>query len=472
LRLQTEKDVKSFSANALDKFDSLEIGSNNLKRLQNQSQVTVQSVESKEVNQESPLLYDLTALQKDGNSKHGFSADKTLTIAQKLYEAKLITYPRTGSRYISEDVFEIIPELIESLKSHLRFGTFAANLSISKSHLNQHCVDAKKVTDHHALLITENSPIKLSGDDNLIYEMIAGRMLEAFSDKCIKDVTSIILNCDEVLFGVKGAVIKQPGWRAVFNAEEEDENISLPILIIGETLPLKGIELMEKQTKPKPLHTEATLLAAMESAGKELENDEERLAMKESGIGTPATRAAIIETLFTRDYIHREKKSLIPTEKGLSVYDIVKDKQIANVQMTGMWENALSKIETGEIDVQTFNKQIEVHATQITKELLETAVTVIGAKDCACPKCKSGQMIFYDKVVKCSNPGCSIIIFRNKSEKLLTYKQITELITNGKTTVIKGFKSKNGKLFDAALIFDEQYNVAFEFAQKKSALAK
>jgi DNA topoisomerase-3 len=258
----------------------------------------------------------------------------------------------------------------------------------------------------------------------------------------------------------------------VFNAQEEDETIILPILVKGETLPLNGIELLEKQTKPKPLHTESTLLSAMESAGKELENEEERLAMKESGIGTPATRAAIIETLFTRDYIRREKKSLVPTEKGLSVYEIVKDKQIANVQMTGMWENALSKIETGEIDVQTFNKQIEVHATQITKELLETAVSIIGKKECMCPKCKSGQMIFYDKVVKCSNQDCAVAIFRNKSEKQLTYKQVTELITNGKTSVIKGFKSKNGKLFDAALVFDEQYKVVFEFAPNRSALAK
>jgi len=137
-----------------------------------------------------------------------------------------------------------------------------------------------------------------------------------------------------------------------------------------------------------------------------------------------------------------------------------------------MWENALSKIETGEIDVQTFDTQIEVHAAQITKELLDSAVSIIGAKECACPKCKTGQMIFFDKVVKCSNPDCTFIIFRNKSEKQLTYKQVTELIINKKTTVIKGFKSKNGKLFDAALAFDEQYKVVFEFAQNKSALAK
>ena len=228
---------------------------------------------------------------------------------------------------------------------------------------------------------------------------------------------------------------------------------------------------VDKQTKPKPLHTESTLLSAMESAGRELENEEERLAMKESGIGTPATRAAIIETLFTRDYIQREKKSLVPTEKGLSVYSIVKDKQIANVQMTGMWENTLAKIETGEMNVETFNKEIEVHTIQITAELLDTPVSIILGKECMCPKCKSGRMIFFDKVVKCSDTACSVTIFRNKSEKHLTDRQVTELITNGKTDVIKGFKSKNGKLFDASLVFDEQYNVVFDFAQKKSVIA-
>jgi len=163
---------------------------------------------------------------------------------------------------------------------------------------------------------------------------------------------------------------------------------------------------------------------------------------------------------------------IISDEKGLSVYEIVKDKQIANIQMTGSWENALSKIESGEFNAETFQKDIEAHATQITKELLETSVTIIGAKECACPKCKTGQMIFFDKVVKCSNPNCTFIIFRNKSEKQLSFNQVTELITNRKTTVIKGFKGKNGKSFDAALVFDEQYKVVFEFTQNKSALAK
>jgi DNA topoisomerase-3 len=464
LKLQTEKANVTFSAVTVDRYTDHVNVSKLVENLRKQDTVRIQSVESKVVHQEPPLLYDLTNLQKEANTKLGFSADKTLSIAQKLYEAKLITYPRTGSRYISEDVFETIPELIESLKSHSHFGPYAASLSS----LNSLCVDDKKITDHHALLITENCPTKLSDAENSIYDMIVGRMLEAFSVKCVKEITSILISSDNVVFGVKGAVIKEAGWRAVFNLQEDgEENALLPILLKDDILPLKDIELLEKQTKPKPLHTESSLLSAMENAGKELENEEERLAMKESGIGTPATRAAIIETLFKRDYIRREKKSLVPTEKGLSVYTIVKDKQIADVQMTGMWENTLSKIESGEMAVETFLRAIEIHTVQITAELLDTKISTVGTSQCLCPKCKSSEMLFYDKVVKCSNKECALLVYRNRSEKQLTDSQIIALLTTGKTDIINGFKSKDGKSFEASLTFDAEFHVVFEYVQKK-----
>lgn len=462
---QLKLQMDGFDAISLEKFDAKESAESHLQRLKSATDVTVKSIESKEVNQETPLLYDLTTLQKEANSKLGFSADKTLSIAQKLYESKLTTYPRTGSRYISEDVFETIPELIGNLTSHTHFGEYASRLAT----LGKRSVDGKKVTDHHAILITENTATGLQADDKAIYEMIAGRVLEAFSDKCIKDVTTIVLNCEGVEFGVKGSVIKQEGWRAVLHDKEEGEdNVSLPPLSNGQILPSDGVELLEKQTKPKPLHTESTLLSAMESVGKELEDKQERAAMKESGIGTPATRAAIIETLLSRDYMCREKKSLVPTEKGLAVYHIVKDKKIADVQMTGMWENALSKIESGGMDSATFKKGIEVYTAQITTELLSTQISIASENECICPKCKSGRMLFYDKVIKCSNIDCSVTIFRNKSDKHLTEKQVMELLTTGKTSVIKGFKSKTGKSFDASLAFDEQYNVTFIFPEKSA----
>lgn len=490
VKVQTEKAGIPFTAISKEKYEQRETADAIFRLLQDNKTVQVQSVEKKEVNQEPPLLYDLTTLQKEANSKYGFSADKTLSIAQKLYEAKLITYPRTGSRYISADILDEIPDLIGSLKQHPRFGTYAEKMDSVL--LNIKSVDDKKVTDHHALIITENKAKDLSGDDKTVYEMVAGRMLEAFSPKCVKDATTIIVGCGDTLFETKGSVIKQAGWRAVFGEQEknEDEAGSLPDISKGKELPVIHTEVLEKQTKPKPVHTEATLLSAMENAGKEVENEEEREAMKESGIGTPATRAAIIETLFARDYIRREKnrcqtesnracsncrgakeeggaKSLLPTEKGLSVYEIVKDKRIADVALTGSWENALAKIESGEMNAETFRKATEIYTNQITTELLDTNIAVPDKNECVCPKCEKGKVIFYSKVAKCSDTGCGLIVFRNKSEKQLSDKQIMDLLTTGKTAAIKGFKSKGGKSFDAALKFDSNFNVVFDFPEKK-----
>jgi DNA topoisomerase-3 len=467
VKIHVEKTGMLFAATGKEKYDNKEAANSVFRLLQEKQTVRVQSVEKKEVHQEPPLLYDLTALQKDANSKHGFSADKTLSVAQKLYEAKFITYPRTGSRYISADVFAEIPELISVLKQNPCFGSYAATLEGAALHIRS--VDDKKVTDHHALLITENASNGLSGDEQIIYEMIAGRMLEAFSKKCVKDATTILLANGETLFEAKGAVVKQAGWRAVFDEQEEntDEASHLPVLSQGEMLPVIQSEVLEKQTKPKPLHTEASLLGAMESAGKEVENEAEREAMKESGIGTPATRAAIIETLFARDYIRREKKSLVPTEKGLLVYDTVKDKRIADVAMTGGWENALAQIERGEMKAPTFRQAIEVYTRQVTKELLETKIAVTDENALLCPKCKTAKIRFYPKVVKCTDEQCGLLVFRNVSEKQLSDPQITELLTKGKTAVIKNFKSKNGKSFDAALTFNDDFQVVFDFPDKK-----
>ena len=454
LKLQTTKNNVTFTALSTEKYDTQQPAIDTLQRI-------------KEVNQEPPLLYDLTTLQKEANTKLNFSADKTLSIAQKLYEGKLISYPRTGSRYIPQDVFEEIPERFINLEQYARFAGYAAGMK-GKS-LNSRSVNDGKVTDHHALIVTENLPGKMETDEQAVYELIAGRMLEAFSEKCVKDVTSVTLECAGSLFTVKGSVTKSAGWRAAFGEKEETEdNTTLPAIQDGDSLPLSAIELLEKQTKPKPLHTESSLLSSMETAGKELENAELKASMKDMGIGTPATRAAIIETLFSRQYIIREKKNLVPTEKGLAVYNIIRDKKIADVEMTGMWENTLAKIESGEMNPDTFRKGIEVYTRQITAELLDVRLSLASGNDCTCPKCKTGRILFYPKVAKCSNVDCSVTIFRNKSDKQLTDKQITELVTTGKTGLIKGFKSKSGKVFDASLAFDEQFNVTFVFPEKKS----
>ena len=438
-----------------------------LQRAKDAGQLVVKSVERKETAQEPPLLYDLTTLQKEANTKLNFSADKTLSIAQSLYEKKVMSYPRTGSRYISEDVFEEMPERIALLERYPRFAGYAAVLNGTT--LNRRSVNDGKVTDHHALIVTENLPGELSKDERAVYELVAGRMLEAFSGKCVKDVTTALLSAGDTGFTVKGAVMKTAGWRAVFSEQdtEDEDTATLPPLQEGQTLPLSGVDLLEKQTKPKPLHTESSLLAAMENAGKELEDAGLKASMKDAGIGTPATRAAIIETLFARQYIVREKKNLVPTDKGLAVYRIVKDKKIADVEMTGMWETALAKIEAGSMDADTFRKGIEVYAAQITAELLSVQLSFASGETCPCPKCGSGRILFYPKVAKCSNVDCTLTIFRNKCDKQLTDKQIVELVTKRKTGLIKGFKGKNGKAFDASLVLDEQFNVAFSFPEKK-----
>ena len=430
LFVQHQRSVESLAVLALEA---------SLQRAKDAGQLVVKSVERKETAQEPPLLYDLTTLQKEANTKLNFSADKTLSIAQSLYEKKVMSYPRTGSRYISEDVFEEMPERIALLERYPRFAGYAAGLNGTT--LNRRSVNDGKVTDHHALIVTENLPGELSKDERAVYELVAGRMLEAFSGKCVKDVTTALLSAGDTGFTVKGAVMKTAGWRAVFSEQdtEDEDAATLPPLQEGQTLPFSGVDLLEKQTKPKPLHTESSLLAAMENAGKELEDAELKASLKDAGIGTPATRAAIIETLFARQYIVREKKNLVPTDKGLAVYRIVKDKKIADVEMTGMWETALAKIEAGSMDADTFRKGIEVYAAQITAELLSVQLSFASGETCPCPKCGSGRILFYPKVAKCSNVDCTLTIFRSKCDKQLTDKQIVELVMKRKTGLIKGY---------------------------------
>lgn len=426
----------------------------------------VLSVERKETVQEAPLLYDLTALQKDANARHGFTAEKTLAIAQKLYESKLITYPRTGSRYIPEDVFAGIPSLLKGLKGNPKWDAVAGQLR----ELNRRSVDDTKVTDHHALLPTGVKPLLFSKEDTAIYDMIVARMLEAFSGKCVKDVTTVKAGCGGVEFVAKGNVVKQYGWRSVRNEKEEGEdNVVLPEWKEGDILPIMGCSLTEGKTKPKPFHTEATLLAAMETAGKEVEDEEMRQAMKDCGIGTPATRAAIIETLLKREYIVRSKKSLVPTEKGLALYSIVRGMDIANVEMTGQWEAALAKIEHGELPAEAFMRDIEAYTRKITTELL-ACDKIFGHKDSgiSCPKCGDGRMQFFGKVVRCDNTDCGLPVFRQIAGKTLSDTEMADLLKNGQTGLLNGFRNKQGKPFSAVVAFDGDFNTVFEFPEKKN----
>ena len=467
LKLHTAKDATAFSALSVDKYASQDEATEHRQDVLESSEVRVIKVESRETMENVPLLYDLTSLQRDANRRHGFPAEKTLNIAQDLYEAKLITYPRTGSRYIPEDLFAQVPALLNSLQLHPEFGRYA--LELAENSLNRHSVNNAKVTDHHALLITGNVPSKLSAEQSKIYDMIAGRMLEAFSEVCVKGLTSVRIECAGHLFEVRATTIQQAGWRRIWHETEEtsdEEAAALPTLRENDVLLMRECDLLEKETRPRPLHTENSLLAAMETAGKELDNEAEREAMKDSGLGTPATRAAIIETLISREYIRREKRSLVPTEKGLSVYNIVADKRIADVALTGGWELALAKIATGEMNAFTFKHGIEVFATQITSELLK--VQIQGSAPASCPKC-GAPMAFYPKVARCLNVECQLVIFRTMAGKDLSDEQLKTLIEKGRTGVIKGFSKKDGDTFEASVALNADFKTEFTFEERKQA---
>ena len=467
IKVSAAKDGIAFSALSRNRFDDLETATAGLREVEDGGMLAVSSVERREAVQEPPLLYDLTALQKEANGKLDFSADKTLTLAQSLYEKKVLSYPRTGSRYISEDVFEEIPSRITLLQQYPRFAAIAS--ALRDTPLNRRPVDDTKVTDHHALLVTENLPEGLSQDERAIYEMVAARLLEAFSPHCVKEMTEVALSAGGEIFTLKGAVVKSAGWRAVRGEpEEEVDETTLPELQTDETLPLLASETVEKQTKPKPLHTESSLLSAMEHCGREIGDGQLRTAIREAGIGTPATRAAVIETLFARNYIRRDKKNLVPTEKGLAVYDTVKDKKIADVEMTAAWEDTLAKIETGEADAPSFRRDIEVYTAQIVAELLAATLDVApSGEQCTCPKCKKSRILFFDKVAKCADVDCGFTLFRNKGGKVLTDKQIVGLVTTGRTPLVKGFRNREGRSFDAALVLNPDFTVGYSFPDRK-----
>ena len=465
LSVLTEKEGLSLKAIGCKGYENEALAQTALATLRSQSQLTVESVVRKVAGTPPPLLYDLTALQKDANRRHGFSADKTLSIAQSLYEKKITTYPRTGSRYISEDVFEEVPALLRKIRETLL------------TPLNRHSVDNTKVTDHHAIIPTGETPSGLSTDETTIYQMVVNRFIEAFSPDSEEERMLVRFTDGTNTFTWKACRQISLGWKAVQKGkeaeadkkEDDDEQFlsSLPNLTEGEVLSLVNADINEHKSKPKPLYTEATLLSAMENAGKEVKEDDKRKVMAECGIGTPATRANIIETLILRDYIRRDKKSIIPTEKGLAVYEIVKDKKIANAEMTGSWELALAAIEAGKMPSDKFTQGINSYVGTICEELLSLSSEQKSYPVYRCPKCGQQSVSIYAKVVKCRHETCGFHVFREVCGIHLSEDNICDLISSGRTPILKGLTSKAGKNFNARLVLREDYTTSFEFENKK-----
>lgn len=432
----------------------------------------VQHVEKKSGTIQAPLLFDLTGLQKEANKKLGYSAERTLEIAQKLYEKKFITYPRTGSKYIPEDVWPEIPALILALGSRSSCKDSVDHIKWER--YNRHIVNDVKVTDHHGILITEHIPTRLEASEDALYDMIAKRLLESVSPACNREITDIKISVLHYDFNLKAIQIISAGWKVIngnFEQEGEDLVTDFPDLQKGMQLKINDIKVLPKKTKPPGLYTEADLLATMENVGNTVENEEQRKILKSIGIGTPATRANVIETLFEREYIRRENKSIVPTDKGMLVYKIIGEKKIADAAMTAQWEIAFEKIENGEMDAGLFHTEVEFMVHEITIELLNVKRDTMNPVNLNCPKCK-GRVLLREKVVKCTDEQCGWILFRNICGIQLSYKEIEALLTNHRTPLIKKMMGRNKKPFNAYILLDQAGSTSFEFELKKKGKCK
>lgn len=460
----------SFRATGAEKYSDRELAERIFNTIKRCTEAKVHRYLQEEKKVAPPLLHDLASLQKLANTKYGFSAAKTLSVAQELYENRYLSYPRTGSRYIPADVFEEIPSLIAKLEGYTLFSRYARKLRAQP--LNQKPVDAGKVTDHHALITTGIVPERLDTGQAAVYELVAGRMLEAFSGDGINDTVLIEAACGDLILEARKACARYNGWRDVFPDKEEtgcQENEILPVLKEGDIVKIESLSLVQKRTKPEPLYTEATLLTAMETAGSGSQDIEIKEALTGCGIGTPATRAAIIETLFRREYICLQGKSLVPTQKGMELYKQVAGLQVADVGLTGQWEAALMEIEGNPEALHPFNDRIREFTKQVVTEI-EAIVSPQAnpiKTSFVCPRCNLGKMALFPKMTKCNYSRCGLILYREIGGKVLNDKAVKSLLLKRRTPLIKGFKGKQGKPFEARVVLDGDYKTKFEFPHKR-----
>ncbi len=431
----------------------------------------------------APLLYDLTTLQREANTRFGFSARRTLAAAQRLYEEhKALTYPRTNSRFLTGDMAaEIKPtaELVGKQREYARAAAYVTGLDTLP--LGRVVNDAK-VTDHHAIIPTraEHRTDRMSDDDKRVYDMVARRFLAVFHPDAVFENTRIETTVAEHVFRTRGRVLVVAGWRGVYgegfedrSAADDDEGAeqSLPKVEQGEATRTLEIGSEEKETKPPRRYSDASLLAAMETAGKLVEDDELREAMKDSGIGTPATRAAIIERLIDVGYIERDGRSLVCTEKGLNVIRLLDGHALTSPGMTGDWEHRLGRIELGEETRERFMHDIAEFArgtvTELDAKLKE--VRIPRANLGPCPVC-GHDIVENRKGFSCwsrEDPGCGFVIWKSKAGKTLPMAVARELISTGRTAkAVTGFKGRSGKSFRARLALqqsdDGKWRVEFD----------
>ena len=466
----------------------------------NESDFEIVSLTKKKGKEYAPKLFDLTGLQVYCNNKFGFSADETLKIVQKLYEMKVVTYPRVDTTFLPNDVYLKITGILSKLSNYSKLTQVLLGQKIKKS---KRVFDDKKVTDHHAIIPTGIQG-NLQYNQQQVYDIITRRFIGVFYPDSEVSNTAVIGKASEVPFKTSGKEILTKGWRVAFETEESkikkelNEQFTLPAFVKGE----KGIHepsFLEKETKPPRNYTEASLLRAMETAGKQVDDDEMRELMKENGIGRPSTRASIIETLFRRKYIERKKKLVLPTQTGIDLINIIDNELLKSAELTGRWEKRLKEIERGEFNAGNFINNMkkmvdelvyEVRANKSSKRIsfigsrtienvskLQSNKAIITSKkqivNKTCPKCKKGKLLKGGTAFGCSEykNNCNFKIPFKFYGKKISENQLIRLLQKGCTTNLKGFKVTSGKV-DGLLRFDENFNLKLEQKEVNSAPTK
>jgi DNA topoisomerase-3 len=442
----------------------------------------VTSFEQKEGKEGNPKLYDLTSLQVDANKKFGMSADETLKLVQSLYEKKLVTYPRVDTTYLSEDLHPKVPNILRGMKYYSRFTEALLSKPIPKS---KAVFDDKKVTDHHAIIPTGVVPSGITHAEQQIYDLIARRFIAVFYPPCIVSNTTVLGKVDALEFKATGKQILKLGWREVYEDQKDskkskgDDKI-MPPFVEGEKGPHEPF-IHKGKTAPPKHYTEATLLRAMETAGKQVDDEEMRELMKDNGIGRPSTRANIIETLFKRKYIAKKRKNIIATATGIALIDTIQNELLKSAELTGDWERKLRLIEKGEYSLDVFKKELYVMVREITDEVIfntqhhqfviqdkaqssekKRVKKTVDFSNIPCPKCKKNNIIKGKTAVGCTDyNSCGFKVPFELMNKKLTEKQLHDLIAKGKTTQIKGLSIGEQKV-DGKFYLDETFNVQFE----------
>ncbi|EGV44828.1 type IA DNA topoisomerase [Bizionia argentinensis JUB59] len=470
------------------KMEDGEILANKVK----ESDFEIISTTKKKGKEYAPKLFDLTGLQVHCNKRFGFTADETLKLIQSLYEQKVVTYPRVDTTFLPNDVYPKIAGILKNLTNYADLATPLLGKKIKKS---SKVFNDKKVTDHHAIIPT-GVESRLQYNQQQVYDSIVRRFIAAFYDDCDVSNTTVIGQAADVNFKTTGKEILKKGWRVVFENPEKESKTSdtLPAFVKGEKGPHEP-SFLEKQTKPPNQFTEASLLRAMETAGKQVDDDELRELMKDNGIGRPSTRANIIETLFKRKYIYRNKKQVLPTSTGIQLIDTIQNDILKSAELTGTWEKQLKDIEKGTFKASTFinnmkrmvdelvyevrseTKRANISHASITKQKtdkpkVKKTNTVKGISTESCPKCKQGTIITGKSAYGCSGykSGCKFVLPFQVHDKKISEKQFIRLLQKGSTVNLKGFKTDSGTV-EGLLRFNDDFKLVLEPKMKKPAAA-